>query len=104
MAYLGLVVWFGTLGRAMLRESLSGMVIFVTGALFLMRSLLQFHCLDCGRTGRLARWREHACERVVARQLARRPRWFRGPTPGVQTVLWTLIVAVAGLLVLIARR
>ncbi len=49
---------------------------------------VQYHCLDCGATGCLSRWKDHACESVVARQLAGRPRRFRGPNPRAQMLFW----------------
>ncbi len=54
--------------------------------------LLQYHCLDCGATGRLFRWKWHACPSVRARQQTGRPRRFRGPNPVLQTVLWVYIL------------
>jgi hypothetical protein len=66
--------------------------------------LLQYHCLDCGATGSLFRWRRHACEHVRARQLVGRERRFRGPNPTTQAVLWGYAVAIATILVLIALR
>lgn len=49
---------------------------------------VQYHCLDCGATGPLSRWKVHACESVVTRQHAGRPRRFRGPNPRSQLLLW----------------
>src|SRR5262245_51062076 len=56
--------------------------------LWLIPGLFQYHCLDCGRIGRLSRWREHTCVRSSWRRAAGRPRLFRGPPPLVQVVLW----------------
>ena len=36
--------------------------------------LLQYHCLDCGPTGLLFRWRSHACPTRLARQQTGRAR------------------------------
>jgi hypothetical protein len=71
---------------------------FLTGAalLFLAFFLLQFHCLDCGRTGWLLRYRRHACPAVQARGRTRglRRRW-RGPGLMTQLVLWCHLLAAA---------
>jgi hypothetical protein len=50
--------------------------------------LPQYHCRDCGATGQLVRWREHACEAVQARARSGQPRIIRGPTLSMQMVLW----------------
>lgn len=63
--------------------------------------LLHYHCLDCGGTGWLFRWREHACDAVVARQLSGRVRRWRGPTPTVQAVLWMYLLAVVAIVAVV---
>lgn len=75
------------------------LIVVATATIVFARWFLQFHCLDCGATGRLSRWREHACPAVVFRLATRRPRRFRGPTPPTQTALWlvTLILGIAAL-------
>ena len=65
-------------------------------AWFLPR-LFQYHCLDCGRTGPLRRWKRHVCPDVARRIIEHRPRRRRGPSPMVQLLLW-LFVLVAILL------
>ena len=59
--------------------------------------LFQFHCLDCGRTSLLSRWRRHACPAILGRRALDRPRRFRGPTPPVQVVLWLWALLAAGM-------
>ena len=92
LAIVGLIAW-----SALLREAIPARRIeFYLGFVFvlpLLPYLLQYHCLDCGRTGRLRRWREHECERVKARRISKKPRRFRGPTPNTQTVLWCYLTA-----------
>jgi hypothetical protein len=97
LAFLGWILWFA-LVRLSLRSGLLPYFFAAIASFILPAFLLQYHCLDCGRTGRLARWREHACERVLARQAAGRPRWIRGPTPPVQALLWFLATVFAGIL------
>jgi hypothetical protein len=105
LGLVGLVAWFAAVRTWVFNEtpSLSTIVLCGLGAVLVVRPLFQYHCLDCGRTGRLTRWREHACERVIARYLAGRPRRLRGPTPGVQTFLWILL-SLAGAVAVLAGR
>jgi hypothetical protein len=102
LALLGLVLWCLAL-RQILGAKRLDLLIPVLLSLGAVVFLLQYHCLDCGATGLLFRWRRHACERVLARQLEGRPLRFRGPRPPTQLVLWIyalLTVAVLFLLVL----
>jgi hypothetical protein len=92
LGFFGVLVWFALL-EAAFRAQRRDLIVGALVSLWLVRYLWQYHCLDCGRTGRLSRWREHACEGVNARRLAGRPRWWRGPTPGVQTALWVVLAA-----------
>jgi hypothetical protein len=64
------------------------MVLAFLMLLWLVPGLFHYHCLDCGRTGRLSRWREHVCVHSSWRRSADRPRLLRGPPPLVQVVLW----------------
>ena len=54
-------------------------------SLVLVVFLFQYHCLDCGATGRLSRWRDHACDRRVAAR--RRHGSTRGPDARRRTQL-----------------
>ena len=66
-------------------------------AALLLPRLFHYHCLDCGRTGALGRWKRHVCPAVAQRIVEHRPRRRRGPPPMVQLLLW-LFVFVAVLL------
>lgn len=106
LGFAGLVGWLGLLGKvfhelrrmpALLGPLAPAVVLAFAVLLCLVPSLFQYHCLDCGGTGRLSRWREHACARSNGRRMAGQPRRLRGPPPFVQTVLWLwglLILAV----------
>jgi hypothetical protein len=103
LALLGLVLWLLTL-RQVLREKRLALLFPVILGLAGIVFLLQYHCLDCGRTGLFFRWRRHACERVLARQVEGRPLGFRGPRPLTQLVLWIYaLLAVAVLFLLVPR-
>jgi hypothetical protein len=62
---------------------------------------LHYHCLDCGATGFLFRWRRHECEHVLLRRLAGSVRRWRGPTPVLQTILWAYALLVVAILAVI---
>jgi hypothetical protein len=88
--FLGIALAF--FGTAMLASGYGGRspVLLCLALLLVFSSLvfLHYHCLDCGKTGFLFRWRSHECERVLLRRLAGSVRRWRGPTPVVQTILW----------------
>jgi hypothetical protein len=104
LGLLGLAVWFSSLRWVIgvLRKSpeLIGPLTPILAALFLaslalVGGLFQYHCLDCGGTGRLGRWPEHRCPISSQRRREGRSRWLRGPTPPVQVLLWLIALAVA---------
>ena len=62
---------------------------------------VQFHCLDCGKTGWFLAVRRHACAPALARwQHGHRVRW-RVPTPRIQLILWWYFLASATTLIVI---
>ena len=68
--------------------------------------LVQFHCLDCGATGWLLRYRRHACPTVIARWQRGEHRRFRGPSVKLQLAGWIVLLAAAfvlGLVTLVSR-
>ena len=83
------VILFGLIGlftalRSRSLVSLSCALAALAGSVL----FLHYHCLDCGATGLLFRWRRHECERVLIRRLTGQTRRLRGPTPTVQTIVW----------------
>jgi len=99
------IVLFGLLGlwSALRYSSLSGFlcaVITVAGSVL----FLHYHCLDCGATGLLFRWRRHECERVLIRRLAGQTRRWRGPDPTAQTIVWGYFLLGLAILAAIAYR
>jgi hypothetical protein len=65
--------------------------------------LVQYHCLDCGATGWLLRYRKHGCPTVVTRFQRGELRRFRGPSVRLQLAMWIVFLLVAlvlGLIVL----
>jgi hypothetical protein len=106
LGFAGFVLWLACLLWAVREMSrnpdLNGplapivFVVFVA-FLWLLPGLFQFHCLDCGRTGRLSRWRQHVCPPSSARRIAGQPRILRGPTPLGQIILWLWGLLLVGL-------
>lgn len=76
---------------------------FVTGDALLLAAwlLLQFHCLDCGRTGWLVRSSRHVCAGVQARWRDGDGRRFRGPGVIAQLVIWSYLLVPAFFLCLV---
>ncbi len=95
---LGVLGWI--IAFALVRESIRRhqLEFFVWAMLFVVVGLvfLQFHCLDCGKTGCLLRARVHICAAVVARRQSGVVGRFHGPGIKTQLVAWFVILA-AGL-------
>lgn len=94
LAFFGLVAWSGLMSQGLQTKRLD-LSLLATGSVVLVAFLFQYHCLDCGATDRLGRWREHNCAAVQARRRAGAPRRFRGPTPDNQTRLWVVFLVLA---------
>jgi hypothetical protein len=96
LAALGFLVWLGAviwLTHLDIDRELIGPMVPIIGVVFLfalwrLGALFQYHCLDCGATGRLSRWREHLCPASASRRQAGRFRRLRGPSLFAQVILW----------------
>jgi hypothetical protein len=97
LALFWLIILFPIFRQALEWKSLPLLGVALLG-LFVAGYFLQYHCLDCGATGRLFKWKEHACPSVVARQQAGRVRRFRGPNPVLQTILWGYVLGALAIL------
>ncbi len=64
--------------------------------------LIQYHCLDCGRTGSYPRRARHACPGILARSTLAHAPTPRLPTAHAQLILWGWIIAPVALLLLVA--
>jgi hypothetical protein len=98
LALLGLIVWFAVMEQALRARSILAVWLAMLG-LAVVAYLLQYHCLDCGATGTLFRWRSHACERVRIRRETGQVRYLRGPNPVFQTFAWLLLMVVLAILI-----
>ncbi len=98
----------GLLGLAWLaRELTHSPMVALAGLLVLplvmLPYLVQYHCLDCGRTGPYPRHRGHACPGVLARWREGHRSRFPFPTPWAQVVVWGWVIgAIAVLLAVVA--
>lgn len=107
LSFFYLVLWFGAM-----YESVAGgfagplmpmLIVVLIAALGLVPTLAQYHCLDCGATGRLLRWRRHSCQKSIERKITGRSRSMVLPNPPLQIVLWIWIVMTAALLLNAAK-
>jgi hypothetical protein len=100
--FLGVLAWVimvAVIGAGVRRHSVT---VFLSGLSLLLVgfALQQFHCLDCGATGWLYRYKRHACPSVVARYENVEFRPIRLPNVPTQVTIWTYVLAGALLLLL----
>jgi len=111
LAFCGFMIWlkalvslFGLKANRELYGPLAPIIAIVfLAALWGLRSLLQFHCLDCGKTGRYLNWREHECLRSTERRYTGSYRRWRGPSPFIQLVMWLWGLLIFGAIVMRLR-
>jgi hypothetical protein len=101
---LGVLSWIVTF--ALMRESVRrhNLTLFAWGLLFVPVGIvfIQFHCLDCGKTGWLLRSRVHACPATVARRQNGLMRRFHGPPLTIQLAVWFIVLIAALVLGMVA--
>ena len=91
LVWLMALIWFGRLWQRnpdLISPLAPILAVLLLASLWLVPALFHFHCLDCGRSGRLSSWRGHVCPASAMRRLAGRPRRLRGPSPFVHIILW----------------
>ncbi len=93
----GLVVWGAVARLVLISRNVQGAVALAL-CFPLLAFLLQYHCLDCGHTGWLFRWRRHACDAVLTRQATGQVRRRRGPTPTHQAVIWFYVLVIVAII------
>jgi len=98
---LGVLAWLAMIALLNAGVRSRSLTLFLIGLSLLFLGLLfqQFHCLDCGATGWLFRYRSHACPKIVARYQDREVRRFRLPNVTTQITIW--IYLLAGVLLLL---
>jgi hypothetical protein len=100
---LGVVTWLAVVALIRTAVKSRSLALFVFGLCLLFAAFFfqQFHCLDCGATGWLFRYRRHVCPAVVER-LAQGPvRRWRVPSVKTQMTIWFYLLAGAIVLLLI---
>jgi hypothetical protein len=108
LAFCGFALWLkaliALLGQKTNRDLYGPLApiiaIVFLAALWGLRSLLQYHCLDCGATGRYVNWREHECLRSLERRYMGAYRRWRGPSPFIQLILWLWALLILGAIVM----
>jgi hypothetical protein len=100
LGVFGLIVGLGAFEKAIEWQQFP-LLVLALAVLISVAFLLHYHCLDCGSTGLLLRWKSHACERVRARQQANQVRRFRGPNPAFQTILWGYLLFGVAILIFV---
>jgi len=104
LGFLATALWVRAVFVIAHAETILGLPQTVTAPLWcasiwLIPRLFRFHCLDCGRSGRLWRWKEHVCPTVAERVASGRTRTVRGPSPWVQLLIWVYVLAFGFLVV-----
>ena len=102
LAVLGTILWFVCVRQTVETRTIR-LFTPVAASLVLVIFLFEFHCMDCGRTGRLVSWRKHVCERVEVRRLSGRSLASWWPSVLTQTAVWLLGISIATLLVVLSR-
>ena len=109
LAVVALIAWAWATLR-LFRSSFPPLSLVPAVFLFWLPFAVQFHCLDCGRTGSYPRWWRHACPRAVLRARGNRTGWLHWPTARTQLVVWgyvlgsvALLLAVVGSGIYLAR-
>jgi hypothetical protein len=105
LGLFALLVWLAAL-YALVAWGVAGLLtpialILLIASLGLLPGCFQYHCLDCGATGPLRRWKRHVCPRVAERRFSGLGRRWRGPPPAVQVILWLWLFA---MIVVVVQR
>jgi hypothetical protein len=102
LGLIGFAAWLFALRWLLMAVGRTGLMptllVLVAGP-FGFPYLFHYHCLDCGATGLLHRYRKHSCATVAARLREGRVRSFRGPTPFVQVVIWLYVLLALAIVV-----
>ncbi len=95
--WLGVVFWIVAFALMRYSTRRHDLATFVWSMMFVLVGIvfLQFHCLDCGKTGSLLFARKHACPAVVARRQTSVDRRRRMPAVKIQLAAWFVILVAA---------
>jgi hypothetical protein len=98
LAVLGLIL-LGKLAVLLVFSGFPPFAISLIIPLAFLPHLIQFHCLDCGKTGRYLRKDHHACSTIHARWDEDRSSKF--PSSKAQLTLWAWLLGSAAILILV---
>lgn len=101
LAVLAVVAWW-RLASSLFRGPFPPLAVLAALALAALPLLVQYHCLDCGRTGIYARLRRHACPGVQARWREGRRSRLPFPRARSQMIFWAYAIGSAALLAAVA--
>jgi hypothetical protein len=101
LTLLGWTVMVAIVREGVLNENLYQFIVGL-GLLFLSPIFLQFHCLDCRKTGWLLDYRQHACPDVLTRAHFGSVHPWRGPRVKAQLIGWSVLLVSLIVLGLIA--
>ena len=91
LAVFGLVVLV-EVGRGLGGSELPPLAILVVIPMAMLHHLIQYHCLDCGRTLWFRARRRHTCDPMLARWRERRSGRWPLPDLGTQMMLWFIVI------------
>jgi hypothetical protein len=100
LVVLSWLIVFAVIRISVANRNMIGFLVAIS-QMVLSILLVQYHCLDCGKTGWLMGYRSHACPAVAARWGNRLAPPIRGPGVGAQLALWFMLLAGGLILVLI---
>ncbi|WP_435009244.1 hypothetical protein P12x_000495 [Tundrisphaera lichenicola] len=98
LATLVLILWWLSARWLLLDGPFPPLAVATVLILVYLPRAVQFHCLDCGRTGSYPFLDRHACSAVVSRWSSReRPRWMP-PSARTQLLIWAYVIGALALL------
>jgi hypothetical protein len=87
-------------GNWLLNSSYAPLLMMMVAPIVLLPQLIQYHCLDCGTTGRYPRRNRHACPTIVSRWENHQSTDF--PSPRGQLIAWGWLIGSVAFVVLFA--
>jgi hypothetical protein len=102
LAVFLLLIWWFLARWLLIRGPFPPLAVASVFPLVFLPHSIQYHCLDCGRTGSYPRRHGHACSAVIARWNERRKPRFPTPSAETQLAFWWYVVGSAALLYAVA--
>ena len=102
LAVFGLLIWMLLFRFSVKFQRLDVFFGVVCGGILLV-FLPEYHCLDCGQTGRLLNSKTHVCERVEIRSLDDGLSSTIWPSTHFQVVVWGFVLVIGAVFVVLSR-